>query len=173
MRFAIALALAFAAALLAACATPPSTLPAPGGVPGGVAPPPAGLPTLASEQRRLADELRGTPVTVEITTEGRLRVEVPLEFSFDRGRAAVKKPLAAVLDRIATGLRRQPAFEVRVAAPTDARGAGGELFARDRAASVRDYLVARGVPVTQFAGIGRGSDDGVDVLIGERPTASR
>ena len=163
-------ALAFAA-VLAGCATPPGpAAPGAAGVP-GAAPPPAaapGGPTLASEQRRLADELRGTPVVVETTPEGRLRVEVPLEFSFDRGRAAVKKPLAAVLDRIASGLRQQPAFEVRLAAPPDAKGAGGNLLAQDRAASARDYLIARGVPAARFVGLGRGGDDGIEVIVGER-----
>lgn len=154
------------AALLAACATPPSPPGGPAG-PGGAAPAP-GAPTIASEQQRLADELRGTPVVVETTAEGRLRVEVPLEFCFDRGRSAVKPPLAAVLRRIATGLARQPAFTVSVAAPTDAHGAGGDVFARDRAASVRDYLVAHGVAPTRFAAVGRGSANGVDVLIAER-----
>ncbi|HSN33311.1 MAG TPA: OmpA family protein [Ideonella sp.] len=151
-------------ALLAACATTPAPPGAPG-APSTAAP--AGAPTIASEQRRLADEVRGTPVVVETTPEGRLRVEVPLEFCFDHGRSAVKPPLAAVLDRVAAGLRKQSAFSVRVGAPTDARGAGGEVFARDRAASVRDYLVARGVPPTRFAAIGRADQPGVEVLIAD------
>ena len=160
--------LAATLALLAGCATPPTPPGAQGAPSPGAPPAAAGTPTIASEQQRLADEVRGTPVVVETTADGRLRVEVPLEFCFDRGSSAVKPPLAAVLRRIATGLRKQPAFSVRVDAPTDAHGAGGEVFARDRAASVRDYLVARGVPPTRFAAIGRGSQPGVEVLIADR-----
>ena len=158
--------LALAAALLAGCAVPRAPS-GPGAAPG--APPPAAASTsIASEQRRLADALEGTPVVVESTPEGRLRVEVPIEFSFDRGRVAVKPPLAAVLDRIAIGLRQQPAFEVRIAAPADAHGAGGNLLGQDRAAATRDYLVARGVPVTRFTGLTRGTDAGVEVLVSDK-----
>jgi outer membrane protein OmpA-like peptidoglycan-associated protein len=164
--------LALALALLFAGCAGVTTPGAPGTTPGGAAPPPAALPTLVSEQRRLADELQGTPVVVETTADGRLRVAVPLEFCFDHGRSAVKKPLAAVLDRIATGLRRQPAFDVRVAAPSDAKGAGGRLLAQDRAASTRDYLVARGVPVARFVHLASAGDaDGVEVVIGDRTAA--
>ena len=122
--------LAATLALLAGCATPPTPPGAQGAPSPGAPPAAAGTPTIASEQQRLADEVRGTPVVVETTADGRLRVEVPLEFCFDRGSSAVKPPLAAVLRRIATGLRKQPAFSVRVDAPTDAHGAGGEVFAR-------------------------------------------
>lgn len=157
-----------AAASLAGCAVSPGGPPGAPPLPPG-APPAAAAPTLASEQRRLAEAVRGTPVVVQTTTEGRLRVVVPLEFSFAPGRAAVKPPLAAVLDRIATGLKHpQAAFEVRVAAPPDARGAGGSLLAQDRAAAARDYLVARGVPLMRFVNLGRSGTDGVEVLLGER-----
>jgi outer membrane protein OmpA-like peptidoglycan-associated protein len=154
------------AALLAGCAVPRGPT-APGApVPG--APPAAAATTIASEQRRLADALEGTPVVVESTPEGRLRIEVPIEFSFDKGRVAVKPPLAAVLDRIATGLRQQPGFEVRIAAPADAHGAGGNLLGQDRAAATRDYLVGRGVPVTRFTGLTRGADAAVEVLVSDK-----
>ena len=155
------------AALLSGCAVPrgPS---APGAVPAPGAPPAAASTTIASEQRRLADALEGTPVVVESTPEGRLRIEVPIEFSFDKGRVAVKPPLAAVLDRIATGLRQQPGFEVRIAAPADANGAGGNLLGQDRAAATRDYLVGRGVPVTRFTALTRGADAAVEVLVSDK-----
>jgi outer membrane protein OmpA-like peptidoglycan-associated protein len=152
------------AALLVGCAVPrgpsgPGAAPAPG------APPAAASTTIASEQRRLADALEGTPVVVESTPEGRLRIEVPIQFSFDKGRVAVKPPLAAVLDRIATGLRQQPAFEVRIAAPTDAKGAGGSLLAQDRAASARDYLIARGVPAARFVGLSKAEAAVIELVV--------
>lgn len=127
---------------------------------------PAAPPTLESEQRRLREALRGTPVLVETTPDGRLRVEVPLEFSFDRGRSAVKKPLAAVLDRMAPGLR-QAAFDIRIAAPADAKN-NSQLLVQDRAASVRDYLVARGVTATRFVGLGKATGEFVEVSLSER-----
>jgi outer membrane protein OmpA-like peptidoglycan-associated protein len=127
-----------------------------------------GPPTVASEQRRLSHELRDAPVVVvETTPEGRLRVAVPLRYCFDAGRGVVKPPLAAVLDRMAPGLK-PGGFDVRVAAPADTRG-GGTLLAQDRAASVRDYLVARGVPVLRFAGLAQAAGDHVELLLTQRP----
>lgn len=154
-------------ALIAGCAAGPTP-----GRPGSEATP-AAPATLEGEQRRLRKALDGTPVVVETTHDGRLRVEVPLEFSFDAGRGAVKKPLAAVLDRMAVGLR-QTAFEVRIAAPADTRRNNNQLV-QERAASVRDYLIARGVGAQRFAGLGRASGEFVEVLIADKvkPTAAR
>ncbi len=142
------------AAILAGCATGP------------VDRPPEPQPTLTSEQRRLKDALRGTPVVVDTSPDGRMRVEVPREFSFDAGRGAVKPPLAAVLDRIAAGLRLAN-FDVRIAAPADPKGSPPTLV-QDRAASVRDYLVARGVKLGRIVALSKASGDFVEVLVSER-----
>ena len=129
-----------------------------------------GPPTVASEQRRLRDELRDAPVVVvETTSEGRLRVAVPLRYAFEAGRGAVKPPLAAVLDRMAPGLK-PGGFDVRVAAPADGRG-GSPLLAQDRAAGVRDYLVGRGVPLARFTGLAQAPGDNVEMLLTQRAAA--
>lgn len=126
-----------------------------------------GPPTVASEQRRLRDELRDAPVVViETTPEGRLRVAVPLRYCFETGRSAVKPPLAAVLDRMTPGLK-PGGFDVRVAAPADGRG-GSALLAQDRAASVRDYLVARGVPALRFGSPSQAGGEHVELLLMQR-----
>src|SRR5437899_7062291 len=75
--------------------------------------------TLLSEQRRLADLFRGTPVVFAMQPDGSLRVGVPLKYSFDDGQTVVKPPLAAVLDRVARSQRTQKT-RLHVAAPTDA-----------------------------------------------------
>jgi outer membrane protein OmpA-like peptidoglycan-associated protein len=148
------LVLATPAALLSGCATGP------------VDRPPAEHPTLATEQRRLKDALRGTPVVVDGMADGRMRVEVPLQFSFDAGRGAVKPALAAVLDRMAAGLRLAN-FDIRIAAPADPKGSSPALV-QDRAASVRDYLVARGVKLGRIVGMTRAGGEFVEVLVSER-----
>lgn len=124
-----------------------------------------GVPTLAEEERRLRSQLAGTPVAIDVDRDGRLHLEVPLRHSFDPGRSAVKPPLAAVLERMAAGLKPQTTL-LRVSAPTDPRGS--ELLAIDRAASVRDYLVARGVAVARFAAPARGDRDAVEIVVSER-----
>ncbi len=151
-RFAIAVALALAA-VLAGCATP---LGKPGGSslppmdPGGAEPAP--VSPLVTEQRWLDEWFRGTPVVIAMADSGTLAVDVPLANSFGAGSSSIKPALAAVLDRVATSLRRQPTMRVIVAAPADANGAAA--LAHTRAQQVRDHLAMRGVATTRMTGVG-------------------
>ncbi|HET9644805.1 MAG TPA: hypothetical protein VFP68_15960 [Burkholderiaceae bacterium] len=156
LRFLCAVAFA---AMLAGCATksqPPL-------VPPPVAPSAAPPVSLAAQQRRLSELFRGTPVVFEMLPNGLMRVEVPLKYSFDKGRTSVKPPLAAVLDRIAPSAQ-SPGMKARVAPPADAGGAG--TIAQERAASTRDYLVAKGVPVSHFASPASPRADSIEIVIG-------
>lgn len=131
-----------AATLLGACGTSPtSTAPAKGDS--------APRPTLAQERQRIADLFQGTPVTLAIDGDGSLRAEVPLKFSFDAGRAVVKPPLGALLDRLA-GSPATRGGAWFVAAPGDPKSKGNAL-ALERAASTRDYLVGRGADPLRFS----------------------
>jgi outer membrane protein OmpA-like peptidoglycan-associated protein len=147
--------------LLAACAGSP---PAPSGAgsAGGAAP--EHVP-LGTEQRRLAELFRGTPVVFEMQHDGSMKVTVPLRFSFDKGRFAVKPPLAAVLDRIAASQRSGPS-RLLVSAPADPQSKG-LMLATERATSTRDYLVARGVAATRFAIAAAGGGDAVIIVVAE------
>ena len=154
--------LMLAAALLAGCASqkpPLQTAPVapPAGRPGAAAPAPVTLP---AEQKRLAELFRGTPVVVELTGEGALRVEVPLKYSFDKGKSAVRPPLAKVLDHLVPSAKA-PGAKTRVTASGDS-GAG--TLAKDRAAAARDYLVGKGAPATAFSVTG-GDNGAVEVLV--------
>jgi outer membrane protein OmpA-like peptidoglycan-associated protein len=102
---------------------------------------------LAIEKLRLAELFRGTPVVFVLQPDGSMRADVPLQFSFDAGKSVVKPPLAAVLDRIAAG-QRDESTHVVVHAPGDA---ATKALASERAASVRDYLVGRGLADTRVA----------------------
>jgi outer membrane protein OmpA-like peptidoglycan-associated protein len=155
------------AALLAGCATSsklPPVQQAPGSAPAGSTPAPVTALSLPAEQKRLADLFRGTPVVFEMTPEGSLRVEVPLKYSFDKGKSVVKPPLAKVLDYVVPSAKAS-GMKARVTAPGD--NGNATLLAQDRAASVRDYLVGKGVPVTHFAGVGPAhGGDSVEVVVG-------
>jgi outer membrane protein OmpA-like peptidoglycan-associated protein len=155
-----ALALASAVALLAACA---STTGGGGSAPGktGAAAP---RPTLPEEQRRLADLFRGTPVVFAMQQDGSMRVSVPLRFSFDPGRFAVKPPLGAVLDRVAKSQRAE-GTHLAVTAPADPKSKG-LMLATERASSTRDYMVARGLDVARFSIAAAGAGD-VVIVVGD------
>jgi outer membrane protein OmpA-like peptidoglycan-associated protein len=161
MRFLTFVSASLVLASIAGCKTAPSTSmpqPSPGSpssTAAGQAPPNAATraaatrANLAIEKVRLTELFRGTPVVLALQPDGSLRVEVPTHFSFDAGKAAVKPPLAAVLDRIAAG-QRDELTRVLVSAPSDAATQGTAL-ATERAASVRGHLVAHGLADTRIA----------------------
>lgn len=151
-------------ALLAACGTPtaPPTAPmAPAPNPSRPAP----AATLAGEQVRLAELFRGTPVVFTLQQDGSLRAAVPRRFSFDADAIKVKPPLAAVLDRLAKA-QLQTGARVRVSAPADP-GARGPALARDRALSVRDYLVGQGVASTRLQASGATQTEQVEIIVSD------
>lgn len=108
------------------------------------APTPPVEPPLLAEQRWLTQWFVGTPVVIAMQADGSLRVEVPLEFSFDTGSALIKPALAAVLDRVATSTRRVDG-QLLIDAPADADAANVQRLSLDRATSLRQHLVVRGV----------------------------
>ncbi|MEO8806225.1 MAG: hypothetical protein ABI433_09085 [Burkholderiaceae bacterium] len=171
---------------LAGCASK-STAPAPGAAPAAGSP--AGAPqtqtatdaaastpvppraSLVAEQKRLSDLFKGTPVVFSIQADGSLKVEVPLSFCFDRGAFVVKPPLAAVLDRLARS-QRGDTTKLRVSAAGDTAASGPNL-ARDRAASTRDYMVARGVLATRVVLASGAPGEGVEIVVSEAAPAKR
>lgn len=163
--FGLAAALALlACAVLVGCAglQPQPPDPAPGATPPTSAPQTpanqrAGAPAaLTVERQWLQSWFKGTPVVIERADNGAIAVDVPLEFSFKPGGAAVQPALAAVLDKVAESLRRVPSSAlVRVAAPGDganaARNNRDVTLALERAAAVRERLRSRGVPSARLA----------------------
>ncbi len=150
---ALTAAAAAAAAVLAlqgcaGIATAPSA--ASGGAATAKPPPPARPAALAVERQWLQSWFAGTPVRIEQLSTRAFGIEVPREFSFDRGRSQIKPPLAAVLDKLAQSLQRKAALRVElIAAPGD--GAGAAALAQRRAASVRQHLMSRGVAGSRLA----------------------
>lgn len=171
------LALITATALfLGACATKPGAPTAPG-APAPSTSPFGGLfgsglsPALEAQRDRLKEALGGTPVVIEATSEKTLRVEVPLKFSFDAGRAVVKPPLAAALDQLAIGFKPYAAStELRIAAPTDDKGPAA--LADQRAAAVKQHLLIKGIVGSRIVSAARGTAFGVEVVISDRPAGS-
>lgn len=178
----------FAAALLAGlagCASK-STVPAPAApaaTPSAAAPTSPGTSTapastpvpprasLVAEQKRLAELFKGTPVVFSMQADGSLKVDVPLSFCFDRGTFVVKPPLAAVLDRLARS-QRGDTTKLRVSAGGDTAASSPNL-ARDRAASARDYMVARGVLATRVVLANGAPGEGVEIVVSDAAPVKR
>ena len=141
---------------------------APGAAASAAVPP---RPALAAEQKRLSELFKGTPVVFSMQADGSLKVEVPLSFCFDRGAFVVKPPLAAVLDRLARS-QRGGTTKLRVSAAADTAASGSNL-ARDRAASTRDYMVARGLPAARVVLASGVPGEGVEIIVSEAPAPKR
>jgi len=112
------------------------------------------------EDRRVAMEqaTRGTNVEVTRTADNQLKINVPNDISFDTGSAAIKPELRAVLDPFANSLQGDPAALVTIVGHTDSTGSNelNQRLSIERANSVRDYIVVRGVSAARVSTAGRG-----------------
>jgi outer membrane protein OmpA-like peptidoglycan-associated protein len=149
--------------LMSACASTPSSPSRPSGVfsaPGANAAPadpnaaprtPApGTPSataLATEQRFLEGWFGGTSVVIAAQPPATLQLDVPLEKSFDAGKADIKPALGVVLEKVAQSLLRQSAARININAPADA--SGNAALAQSRAQRVREALGSKGIAATR------------------------
>lgn len=195
---ALGLAAAAATLWLAGCSSSPKAVPtaptavegsAPGPaygkpVPGGT----AWSPTMQTVKSQLESRLKGTGVTVARSNDNRLWVTLPGDASFDANRSALKPAARSALDQVAVITRPLQNIDVRIVGHTDSKGSasGNNALSLDRAASTRDWLVARGFSPVKVAVAGRGSQDPVasndtdegraanrrvEILIAEKPAA--
>ena len=141
---------------------------------------------MENQKRQMEAATQGTGVAVTQTPNNELKLAIPSDVSFDVGRANIKPNFAPVLDQFASGLRNNPNAEVRIIGHTDSTGSDAinNPLSVDRAASTRDYLVARGVPAGSIRTEGRGAREPiadnntyagraqnrrVEIYVGERP----
>lgn len=113
------------------------------------------------EEQKVAMEqaTQGTGVSVSQTADNRLKLDIPSDVSFDTGRYDIKPNLRPILDRFATTLNQNPVTTVTIIGHTDSTGtdAINNPLSVNRAASTRDYLVARGVATNRIVINGQGS----------------
>jgi outer membrane protein OmpA-like peptidoglycan-associated protein len=105
----------------------------------------------------------GTGVAVTQTPDNRLKLDVPSDVSFDVGRAAIKPNFAPVLNQFAASLNQHPESNVTIIGHTDNTGSDAinNPLSVDRADSVRDYLVGKGVARTRILTEGHGAREPV------------
>jgi outer membrane protein OmpA-like peptidoglycan-associated protein len=112
------------------------------------------------EDRRQAMEqaTKGTNVEVTRTQDNQLKIHIPSDISFDVGSATIKPELRAVLDPFVGSLRDDPTARVAIIGHTDNTGSDAlnNRLSIERADSVRDYIVTRGVAAGRVETAGRG-----------------
>ena len=117
---------------------------------------------MAVERQWLQSWFEGTPVRIEQRSAAAFSVSVPRSYCFEPGASQVLPPLAALLDKLAQSLKRQPeARLLLVAAPGDAGAA--PALALQRAEAMRRQLLAHGVPASRLAAPSAG--EGAVVLL--------
>lgn len=114
---------------------------------------------MEEQKRQMEASTRGTGVEVTQTADNQLKLNIPSDVSFDVGRADIKPNFRPILDTFAQGLVRNPGARVTIIGHTDSTGSDAinNPLSVNRAASVRDYLTARGVPASVITIDGRGS----------------
>jgi outer membrane protein OmpA-like peptidoglycan-associated protein len=118
---------------------------------------------MEEKKRALEQATQGTGMEVSRTTDNQLKLNVPADVSFDVGRADIKPQLRQVLDQFAQGLQNQPTSVVRIIGHADATGSdeANNYLSAQRAQSVRNFLVDRGVNGNRVETAGRGSREPV------------
>jgi outer membrane protein OmpA-like peptidoglycan-associated protein len=111
------------------------------------------------QKRQMEEATAGTGVAVSQTADNRLKLDIPSDISFAVGRADIQSNFRSILDTFATSLNNTPNSNVTIIGHTDSTGsdAVNNPLSLNRAASVRDYLSARGVSSSRVAIEGRGS----------------
>lgn len=117
------------------------------------------------EEKRQAMEraTQGSGVEVSRTPDNQLKLQVPSDISFDVGSAALQPRLRPVLEAFAQGLAQDRNTRMRVVGHTDATGSDAinDPLSLQRAESVRNFLVDRGIAADRIEAAGRGSREPV------------
>ena len=118
---------------------------------------------MEDKKRQMEQATAGTGTVVTQTADNQLKLSIPNDISFATGKHDIQPRLMPILDQFAQGLNQQPSMEVRIVGHTDNTGtdAINNPLSVNRAASVRDYLVTKGVASSRIAIDGRGSREPV------------
>lgn len=112
---------------------------------------------MQDKQRELEQATAGTGATVTRTEDNQIKVVAPADVSFASGSAMLNPNMRPILDTLAKDLDAKS--RLTVAGHTDATGsdAVNNTLSLERAKTVRDYLVMRGVATDRIAVNGYGS----------------
>ena len=123
----------------------------------------AGVGNYMDNQQRefesaLAEEQRRHDLEIQRMQDESLKIDVSSEVSFDFGKAELKPAFIPTLDKVADLLRRYDRTVVHVIGHTDNVGSAelNQRLSEQRAQSVVDHLVSRGIPWQRLVTEGRG-----------------
>lgn len=109
------------------------------------------------QEAELRRQMQGSGV--DVYREGdTIRLQAPDNITFDVNRADVKPQFQPVLDQLAMSIQQYPGTVVQVEGHTDSTGSAAynQTLSENRAASVRSYLIQRGVEPQRLYAVGYG-----------------
>jgi outer membrane protein OmpA-like peptidoglycan-associated protein len=109
------------------------------------------------QEAELRRQMEGTGV--DVYREGdTIRLQAPDNITFDTNRADVKPQFRPVLDQLAQSIQQFPGTMIQVEGHTDSTGSAAynQTLSENRAASVRSYLIQRGVDGERMHAVGYG-----------------
>jgi outer membrane protein OmpA-like peptidoglycan-associated protein len=118
---------------------------------------------MEAQKQEMEQATAGTGVAVTKTENNQLKLEIPSDISFDKGKANIKPNFRPILDKFATGLQNNAAARVTIVGHTDSSGSDAinDPLSVNRAASARSYLAERGIAFNRITIDGRGSHEPV------------
>ena len=105
----------------------------------------------------------GTGVQVTQTQDNRLKMNVPSDAGFATGSAQLNSRMYPILESLATGLNQNPTESVQVFGFTDSTGTDAINYplSENRALTVKNFLVSRGVAAQRISTQGLGPQNPV------------
>lgn len=118
---------------------------------------------LEKQKQDLQAASAGTGVQVTQTQDNRLKMNIPADAGFATGSAQLNPRMYAILESLATGLNQNPAETVQVFGFTDSTGTDAINYplSENRAVTVKNFLVSRGVASQRIATQGLGPQNPV------------
>ncbi|MDE1951548.1 MAG: OmpA family protein [Betaproteobacteria bacterium] len=118
---------------------------------------------LEKQKQQMEQATAGTGVQVTQTADNRLKINVPADAGFATGSAQINSHLYPALTQLATGLMQNPTESVQILGYTDSTGTDTINYplSDNRALSVKNYLVSRGVQPQRIATQGMGPQNPV------------
>ena len=110
-------------------------------------------------KNKLNGGTKGTGTQITEQQDGSLKVNIPNSISFDTNSYLIKPSFAPVLDQVAQTLNEHPELNAEVDGHTDSTGSVqlNQTLSQNRAQSVVNYLVGRGITQPRLSAFGRGS----------------
>jgi outer membrane protein OmpA-like peptidoglycan-associated protein len=111
-------------------------------------------------RNRMSGATKGTGTQITEQPDGSLKLNIPSSVTFDTNSYAIKPSFAPVLDQLAQTLQQNPEVIAQVIGHTDSTGtpAYNQTLSVNRAQSVTNYLVQRGIAPQRLSAEGMGQN---------------